>query len=346
MQHGFAGVARLRGYAMTDFRKLAIIGAGAWGTALAQTAARAGRSVTMWAREAEVVDSINIGHANPAFLPRVPLDRTIRATTDLEAALDGAGLAAMVVPAQFTREVCQRLPQIAIPLVLCAKGLEQGSGATMTDVVAETVGDAPVAVLSGPSFAAEVAQGLPAAVTLACRDEALGRALAEALGSHVFRPYWTDDVVGVQIGGAVKNVMAIAAGIVMGRRLGENARAGLITRGLAEIVRLGEALGARRETLMGLSGLGDLVLTATSPTSRNTALGIALGQGRSLQDFMAERRTVAEGVWTARAIHGLAERHGVDMPICGAVDAVLHKGADITMTITSLLERPFRAEFS
>lgn len=335
---------------MTDFRKLAIIGAGAWGTALAQTAARAGRSVTMWAREAEVVDSINIGHANPAFLPRVPLDRTIRATTDLEAALDDAELAAMVVPAQFMREVCQRLPPVDIPLVLCAKGLEQGTGATMTDVVDETVGEtvaeAPVAVLSGPSFAAEVAQGLPAAVTLACRDEALGRALAEALGSHVFRPYWTDDVVGVQIGGAVKNVMAIAAGIVMGRRLGENARAGLITRGLAEIVRLGEAMGARQETLMGLSGLGDLVLTATSPTSRNTALGIALGQGRSLQDFMAERRTVAEGVWTARAIHGLAEKHGVDMPICGAVDAVLHKGADITMTITSLLERPFRAEFS
>jgi glycerol-3-phosphate dehydrogenase (NAD(P)+) len=331
---------------MTGFRRIAIVGAGAWGTALAQTGARAGRAVVVWAREPEVVDSINIGHANPAFLPRVPLDRTIRATTDLTAALDGAELAALAVPAQHMREVCGRLPPLEVPAVICAKGVEIDTGSLMSDVVAQTVGEVPVAVLAGPSFAAEVARGLPAAVTLACRDEALGRALAEALGSHVFRPYWTDDAVGAQIGGAVKNVMAIAAGIVMGRQLGENARAGLITRGLAEILRLGDALGARRETLTGLSGLGDLILTATSPTSRNTALGIALGEGRRLGEFLAERRSVAEGVGTARALRRLAEIHDVDMPIGEAVDAILHRRADITMTITELLERPLRPEFA
>jgi glycerol-3-phosphate dehydrogenase (NAD(P)+) len=330
---------------MTDFDRVAVVGAGAWGTGLAQAAARAGRSVTVWAREEEVVEAIRARHENPAFLPGLPLDPGIRATADLEAALDGAGLVLMVVPAQFVREVCGRLPRLDAPLVLCAKGLEQSTGAMMTEVVAESLGEVRVAVLSGPSFAAEVARGLPAAVSLACRDEALGRRIAEALGSHVFRPYWTDDLIGGQIGGAVKNVMAIAAGIVMGRRMGENARAGLVTRGLAEIMRLGAAMGARPETLMGLSGLGDLVLTSTSPASRNTSLGIALGEGRRLAEIMAERRSVTEGVWTARAIRGLAERHGIEMPICGAVDAVLHTGADITMTITGLLERPLRAEF-
>ena len=331
---------------MTDLGPIAVIGGGAWGTALAQAAARAGRVVRLWARESASVESVNAAHANPLFLPGVALDPRIRATGDLAAAVDGAGLVLLAVPAQHMRAVCDRLPAMSPPLVICAKGLEQSSGAIMSEVVAESCGTAAtLAALSGPSFAEEVARGLPAAVTLACRDEALGRALAQALGSPVFRPYWSDDLIGVQIGGAVKNVVAIAAGIVMGRRMGENARAALITRGLAEVMRLGAAMGARRETLMGLSGMGDLVLTATSPASRNTSLGMALGAGRPLADILAERRSVAEGVWTAPAIRRRAERLVVDMPICCALDAVLHGGADIAATIAGLLERPFRAEF-
>ena len=322
-----------------------MIGAGAWGTALAQVAARAGRPVVLWAREPAVVDRLNTSHENPLFLPDVPLDPRIRATGDLAEAVDGADMLLLAVPAQHLREMCRRLPATDAPLVICAKGLEQPGGAMMSEVVAEAVGKTSPAVLSGPSFANEVACGLPAAVTLACRDEALGRAQARALGSPVFRPYWSDDLVGAQIGGAVKNVIAIAAGIAMGRRMGESARAGLITRGLAEIIRLGHTMGARRETLMGLSGLGDLVLTATSMTSRNMSLGMALGAGRPLAEILAERRSVAEGVWTASAVHRLAERHGVDMPICGALDAVLYGGADIAETIVGLLERPLRAEW-
>jgi glycerol-3-phosphate dehydrogenase (NAD(P)+) len=231
-----------------------------------------------------------------------------------------------------------------VPVVICAKGIEEGSGALMSEVVAATLPEAPQAVLSGPTFAAEVARGLPTAVTLATPDEALGRRLIAALGTRSFRPYLSDDLLGAEIGGAVKNVLAIACGIVMGRRLGDNARAALITRGLAELVRLALARGGRAETLMGLCGLGDLTLTCSSLQSRNHSLGVALGEGRPLAEIVAGRRSIAEGVASAAATAALARRLGVDMPIVAAVDAILHHGAAIDAVIEGLLARPFKTE--
>ena len=228
---------------------------------------------------------------------------------------------------------------------MCSKGIEQDSGKLMTQVLAEVLPDQPLAVLSGPTFASEVARGLPTAVTLAAEDPALGAVLVDALGSRAFRPYLSGDPVGAQAGGAVKNVIAIACGVVSGRALGDNARAALITRGLAEIMRLGRALGGHAETLMGLSGLGDLTLTCTSTQSRNTALGMALGEGQILDAFLSGRRSVAEGLFSAAAVTALAERHGIDMPIASGVDAILNQGAGIDETVESLLARPFRAEF-
>jgi len=228
--------------------------------------------------------------------------------------------------------------------VICAKGVERGSGALMSELVAEILPRTPLAVLSGPTFAAEVARGQPTAVTLAAADAAVGAQLVSALGGATFRPYLSTDVVGAQVGGAVKNVIAIACGIVTGRALGDNARAALMTRGLAEIMRLGEALGGQRETLMGLSGLGDLSLTCNGPQSRNMSLGIALGKGRTLDEALAGKRSVAEGVDSAAAIAALAGRKGVEMPIVAAVDAIVHRGADIEAAIAALLARPFKAE--
>jgi glycerol-3-phosphate dehydrogenase (NAD(P)+) len=230
-------------------------------------------------------------------------------------------------------------------LVICAKGVELESGALMSEVAHEVVGDRPLAILSGPTFAHEVARGLPSAVTLACADNALGAAIAAALGGATLRPYLSDDMVGAQIGGALKNVMAIAAGIAIGRGLGENARAAIMTRGFAEMVRLARAKGGRIETLAGLSGLGDLVLTCSSAQSRNFSLGSALGGGESLADILAARESVAEGVTSAPAMVALGKLLAVELPIAEAVDAVLHKGANINATIATLLARPFRPEY-
>ena len=326
---------------------IGIIGAGAWGTALALAARRAGREVVLWARDPELAAEIETRRENPRYLPGVPLDPEIRATADLaEAAACDAIL--LVSPAQALREIAGQLaPHLgpARSLVICSKGIERGSGQMMTEVLAEVLPGRAVAVLSGPTFALEVARGLPTAVTLAAEDAALGAVLVKALGSRAFRPYLSDDVVGAQIGGAVKNVIAIACGIVTGRKLGDNARAALITRGLAEIARLGRAKGARPETLMGLSGLGDLTLTCTSTLSRNYSLGVSLGEGGSLDALMAGRRSVAEGVFSASAAVALAETLGVRMPISGGIDAILNKGAPIDAAIEALLARPFRAEF-
>ena len=331
---------------MSRFRKIGVVGGGAWGTALAATAERAGRRVTLWAREPEVVAAIAERHENTSFLPGVSLHPSITATGDLvEVARADALL--LVVPAQYLRATAQALAPVlpeATPLVIAAKGIEMGSGATMGEVLAETLPRNPVAVLSGPTFAIEVARGLPTAVTLAAADPVLGAELVAALGTQTFRPYLSDDPVGCEIGGAVKNVLAIACGIVSGRGLGDNARAALITRGLAEMVRLAVAKGGKPETLMGLSGLGDLVLTCTAMQSRNCSLGAALGQGRSLADVLGERRSVAEGVASAAAVAALAARLGLDMPIVAAVDAILHRGAAIDAAISSLLARPFKAE--
>jgi glycerol-3-phosphate dehydrogenase (NAD(P)+) len=327
---------------VSALQRIGIIGSGAWGTALALVLARAGRDVTLWAHEAETVEAINARHENPVFLPGVALAPAIRATgrIDEAAATDAVLLA---VPAQHVRAVSAGLSP-RVPVVICTKGIELQSGALMSEVLAETLPGARLAVLTGPTFAIEVARGQPTAVTLASSDESLGRDLAGSIGGRAFRPYLAADPVGAQIGGAVKNVEAIACGIVVGLGLGENARAALVTRGLAEMVRLARAKGGRAETLMGLSGLGDLTLTATSPKSRNYSLGLALGEGRTLASVLSDRRSVAEGVSSATATLALAARLGVEMPIAAAVDAVLHRGASLSDAVEALLTRPFRPE--
>jgi glycerol-3-phosphate dehydrogenase (NAD(P)+) len=328
-------------------KRLAIVGGGAWGTALAAAACRAGSSPVLWARDPALAAAIAERRENPVYLPGVPLDPAIAATADLAAATAAAEAVLLAVPAQFLRGVLARLAPMLparVPLLSCAKGIETASLKTMTEIAGDLVPQAPLAVLSGPSFAAEVARGLPAAVTIASRDPALARAFAAALGSSRFRPYLSDDPTGAEIGGAVKNVVAIACGIVVGCGLGDNARAALITRGLAEMVRLGVRKDARPETFRGLSGLGDLVLTCGARQSRNHALGLALGRGRRLAEALADRRTVVEGVATAAATVALACRLGIEMPICQAVDAVLHKGAAIADLTERLLSRPYRSE--
>jgi glycerol-3-phosphate dehydrogenase (NAD(P)+) len=328
------------------FQFIGIVGGGAWGTALAQTLCQAGRDVVLWAREAEVVAEINAAHTNTAFLPGVTLHRGIRAAADL-ADMGSRDVVLMVAPAQHVRGVSadlgRHLPP-GKPVVVCAKGLEQATGKLLGEVLAETLPQATLASLSGPSFAADVARGLPAALTLATAEETLGEALASALGSRTLRIYWSGDVTGVQLGGAVKNVLAIAAGIVDGRGLGASAHAALVTRGFAELRRFGAALGARPETLMGLSGLGDLLLTCGSPQSRNMSLGRALGQGQALAAVLGSRRSVAEGVYTAAAVARLAAARGIDMPICQAVAAIVEGRLSIDAAIEALLSRPQRAE--
>ena len=328
-------------------KRLAVIGGGAWGSALAQTAARAGAGVVLLARDPAVVEAINRDHANPVYLPGIALNPAIAATAEPEAALAGADGALIVIPAQFLRSVVIRVAPLLQPrlkLLLCAKGIETNSLKTMSEIAAELTPASPVAVLSGPSFAAEVACGLPTAVTIASRDPAIARSWVAALGTMYFRPYLSSDPIGIEIGGAVKNVLAIACGIVEGRGLGDNARAALITRGVAEMVRLGIAKGAAAETFRGLSGFGDIVLTCTAPQSRNYALGLALGRGVALASALSGRRAVVEGVASSGAIATLAARLGVEMPIAAAVDAVLHRGMAIDMMIDSLLRRPYRSE--
>ncbi len=326
--------------------RIGIVGAGAWGTALALAVRRQGRETLLYAREPEVVAAIQDAHENTAFLPGIPMDPGILATNDL-AMVAEADVLLLATPAQHLRKTCEALAphaKPATPLVICAKGIEEKSGALMSEVVAATLPDAPLAVLSGPSFAMEVARGLPTAATLACKDAETGKHLQHAIGSPRFRPYFSEDVIGAQIGGAVKNVLAIACGIVEGRGLGDNARAALITRGLAEIVRFGVVLGGQAKTFMGLSGLGDLTLTCSSRQSRNLSLGVALGEGKPLAEILGARKAVTEGVFTARAIPELAGRFGVDMPIAMAVRDVLHHGADIDRTIEDLLARPYGEE--
>lgn len=328
-------------------QRIGILGAGAWGTALAVTARRAGRDVVIWAHEAEVARAINGAHENRAFLPDIALDNAIRASTRLSDTLAEADVVLLAVPAQHARAVLHRAAadwRRRAACVICAKGIELGSGALMSEVVAETLPAAPIAVLSGPSFANEVARGLPTAVTLASGDAAVRAAVAAVLATPAFRVYSSDDVVGAELGGAVKNVLAIACGIVEGRGLGDNARAALITRGLAEMARLVVALGGRPETPMGLSGLGDLVLTCTAMQSRNFSLGVALGRGESLRGILADRSGVTEGVASADAVVARAGRCGVEMPICRAVAAVLAGTADLDASIASLLARPIRTE--
>lgn len=330
-----------------NFRHIGIIGAGAWGTALGQVAAATGREVLIRCRNTACASAINTHHVNADHLPQVALDPAVRATTDLLAIADWADAILIVTPAQAVQETAAALAphlRAGTPVVVCSKGLQQPDGSLLSDVVGATLPRARIAILSGPTFAGEVARHLPAAATLACRDLALGESLAHALRTKMFRPYYSTDIIGAQIGGAVKNVIAIACGVCEGRQYGENARAALLTRGLAEITRLATALGAQAETLRGLSGLGDLALTCASSTSRNYALGQALGSNETLSQVMSGRRSVTEGVYTASAVVNLALKAGVEVPICAAVSSVLNHQANLDAAIGSLLTRPLRRE--
>jgi glycerol-3-phosphate dehydrogenase (NAD(P)+) len=325
---------------MPAYRSVAVIGAGAWGTALAAVAARAGRDVTLYARRAESAAQIASTRANPK-LSGAQLDASVNVTNDLVLAAR-ADIILIATPAQSLREAVTAIaPHLAkaTPVIASAKGLERGTHKFMTEVIAEAAPAAIPAILSGPSFADDVARGLPTAVTLAAKDETLASALVQALGSSTFRPYHTTDVRGVEIGGAAKNVLAIAAGIAVGRKLGASAQAALTTRGFSELTRLGRACGARNETMSGLSGLGDLILTCSSPQSRNFALGIALGRGEA-----RPRDRLAEGEFTAPVLIELAASQNVDMPVSNAVAAILSGAATIDAAIESLLTRPFKAE--
>ena len=322
---------------------IGVIGGGAWGTALAQVAASGGKETLLWAREPEVVDGVNRRHENGIFLPGIPLSHVIRATGELSE-LRRCDVLLVVTPAQHTRAVLSATQLRQKPLVLCAKGMEEATTKLMHDVAREEQPGSPIAVLSGPTFADEVAAGLPAAVTLAVEDAAIGEAIRARLARPSFRPYLSDDIVGAEIGGAVKNVLAIACGVVEGRGLGQNARAALISRGFAEMTRFGLARGARAETLAGLSGLGDLVLTCSSSSSRNFSLGKGLGEGWAASELLADRRTVAEGAYTAPVLKRAADAAGVDMPIVTAVCALLNGEASVDDILERLLARPLRSE--
>ena len=321
-------------------KRVGVVGAGAWGTALAMTAARAGSDVTLWALEPEVVVSINERGINEMFLPGVELPDTLRAVNDLETMLAQDALL-MVAPAQYVGATCERLTSAglddSLPIVICSKGIEQQSLKLMSEVIAEQFPN-PLAVLSGPTFAIEVAKGLPASVTFACGDVALGRELARLIVHPKFSVHHSDDVIGPQICGAMKNVIAIACGIIEGKGLGESAKAALITEGLAEVSQLCVAKGGKPETAMGLCGLGDLILTCNSHTSRNMSLGYALGQGKTLEEILSERVSVAEGVASSNSVAGLAAQLGIRLRICGIVNQIVRGEADVNQAAPALVQ--------
>jgi len=322
---------------------IGIIGGGAWGTALAQAQATAGRDVVLWAREPEVVNDINAEHQNNMFLPGVKLDSKIHATTDYEDVIE-PDILLVVVPAQHLRKTLKDIADLeGKQLVLCAKGIEIETGDLLTEIVHNLTG-LEASVLTGPTFAAEIARGLPCAVTIASATMDEARALSNALGSKTFRPYASDDRISAELGGAVKNVLAIACGIAAGKKYGDSARAALLTRGMREMIRLATKMGGKPETLMGMCGLGDLVLTANSMQSRNFSLGVALGEGKSLDEILSARNSVTEGVHTARAIAKLTEKYGLDLPIIQGVDAMLHQGRSADAVIQDILSRPFADE--
>ncbi|HAK63379.1 MAG TPA: glycerol-3-phosphate acyltransferase [Alphaproteobacteria bacterium] len=331
---------------MSRLQHLAIIGGGGFGTALACVAARAGRRARLWVRDAQLMAEINRSHENSRYLPGIRLPEDLAATTDLAAAGD-ADAVLLATPAQFLRPTLQKLaPHLkpGVPLLICAKGIETGTHLLLHQVVGQLAPDQPVAALSGPSFAGDIARGLPTAVTLACEDVALGEELVQSIGAQNLRPYLSTDVTGVEIGGALKNVIAIACGITEGQGLGESARAALMTRGLSEMTRLAVALGGQAETMMGLAGLGDLALSCNSRQSRNFTLGFRLGQGESLASILGGARGVFEGASTVSAALRLAERDRIDMPITAAVDTILQSRAAIADVIAGLLTRPYTTE--
>ncbi len=323
-------------------KRIAVFGAGAWGTALALSQARKNRPVTLWGRDAATIAEINANRQNSTYLPDLQFDCQLPATTDLRDALDGVEIVLAVIPAQKLRAAIQSIaPHVpaTIPIVLCAKGIEQSTGLLMSQVAEQCLPNHPIAALSGPSFAADVARGLPTAVTIAAKDEAIANMLAESLSTPQLRCYSTDDLIGVEVGGALKNVLAIAAGAVRGKQMGASAEAALITRGFVELRRICVALGARPETMMGLSGLGDLLLTCSSPQSRNLTYGIALGSGANLDGL-----PLAEGVATAHIAAKQAAKLNIDAPIISAISAILNGKLTIESAVASLLSRPLKTE--
>lgn len=329
-----------------EFRKLGILGAGAWGTALAQSMCHTECEVLLWAHEAETADEINENHLNSTFLPDIPLNPKIRATSNMENLHDSDAVL-LVAPAQFLRPISEKLNTVLkpqCPVLICSKGIETTTLSLLSQVLEETMPNRQIAIFSGPSFAHEVATDLPAAMTLACSDQELGQDLLNALGHPRMRLYWTDDIIGAQIGGAVKNVMAIASGICAGKDLGQNAHAALTTRGFVELVEIGKAFGGRPETLTGLSGLGDLILTCSSTSSRNMSLGQALGRGKTLEEILGARKSVTEGVYTAAAVAKIAEEKNLDLPISTSVHKILTGKLSVDEAIEGLLNRPMKAE--
>ncbi len=324
-------------------QKIGVIGAGAWGTALAHMLASDGRDVTLWARETKLIDTIKSTHENTEYLPSIELDARLKATSDLSEVIK-ADVLLLVTPAQYMRKTLESVADQLDGkiLVICSKGIELDTGKLLSQVCEEVAPNAKVAVLTGPTFASEIAAGLPGAVTIGCKDTDVAANLQKLLGVKNFRPYVTEDMIGVQLGGAIKNVIAIACGVVYGRQLGESARAALLTRGVAEIARLGVAMGAKKQTLLGMCGIGDLMLTASSMQSRNFSLGAALGEGRKLEDILGNRNAVTEGLHTARSTLDLAKKFAVDMPITEAVFKCLHEGLPVDDAIEQMLNRPFK----
>ena len=327
--------------------RISIIGAGAWGTALAQVYATAGHDVTLWAREQALADTIQRTKENVTYLPGVQIAGSIRATSDLERALK-EDILLNVVPAQHMRSILEQMKPFLRPdqpLVLCSKGIEIQSRKLLSDIVREECSN-PIAVLTGPSFASDLATGKPTAATLACTNKQLASRLQADLSSKTLRLYTSDDIVGAQIGGAIKNVIAIGCGIIEGLGLGESARAALVTRGLVEIARLTVALGGKRETLMGQCGVGDLMLTCASKQSRNFSFGLLMGQGQSAEEILSARKSVTEGVHTAKAAVQLAKDFDVDMPIVEQVHACIEGRISIRDAITEIMERPSKSELA
>ncbi len=323
---------------------IGVIGGGAWGTALAQTMAAGGRDVVIWAREPEVIAAINVHHENTTFLPGIELHENLKAVESIHDAAK-CDIVLLVTPAQHMRSTLQTIKddvKTGNSLVICSKGIELDSGKLLTTVAKEELPDATIAVLTGPTFAREIASGLPGAVTIGVEDEDVGRELQKALGVKGFRPYISEDLIGVQLGGAIKNVIAIACGVVTGKKMGDSARAALLTRGVAEIARLGTAMGAKKETLLGMCGIGDLMLTCSSMQSRNFSLGAQLGEGKTLEDILGSRNAVTEGVHTAESTLALAKRYAVDMPITEAVNECLSGKKTIDEAIEDMLNRPFK----
>jgi glycerol-3-phosphate dehydrogenase (NAD(P)+) len=325
---------------------IGIIGGGAWGTALAQALAQNGKKVTLWAREGEVIDGINNDNENSLFLAGIKLHDNVKATGSMVEAANAEAVL-IVSPAQHMRSTLASIKgslTAGKPLVICSKGVEIETGLLMSEVAKEVVPDAKIAILTGPTFAAEIARGLPSAVTLAMKDKGEAEKLSEQLSSRNLRMYAADDIIGAQIGGAVKNVIAIACGVIEGKKLGDSARAALVTRGLAEIARLGAAMGAKKETLMGMCGVGDMILTCSSMQSRNFSLGFALGEGKTLAEILGSRNSVTEGVHTAKALVVMAKNHAVEMPIAQAINSCLSEDANVDDVIQKMLDRPVKPE--